>query len=158
MIRTVSLLPRRLANSAFANSGVLNRVCGTELSSRSYSFTPHLLFSSSAAGSNGEADDQSSTSVPSPDYSNKSLSGTPSPWAVFDAWGANEVFQSVSQSEIDLLGENSVRIPTMGEDGELLTDSKLEDDGKKVTEILGAYDKLMKRRSSVQFGYPYNLM
>jgi histidine decarboxylase len=26
------------------------------------------------------------------------------------------------------------------------------------TEILGTYDKLMKQRSSVQFGYPYNLM
>ena len=26
------------------------------------------------------------------------------------------------------------------------------------TDILGSFDKLMKRRSSVHFGYPYNLM
>ena len=35
-------------------------------------------------------------------------------------------------------------------------DDEVSDLGE--TEILETYDKLLKRRSSVHFGYPYNLM
>lgn len=76
--------------------------------------------------------------------------GTSSPWSTFDAWGADNIQDHVSMEDTDMLNEESVAIPASG--------YGTEEDGKAVTGILGAYDKLMKRRSSVQFGYPYNLM
>ena len=85
----------------------------------------------------------------------KTLSGTPSPWAVFDAWGAGDgsVKDKLSESEMSLLSEESVKIPHWNE-----AKVCVDEDATTVTNILGAYDKLMARRSSVQFGYPYNLM
>ena len=85
------------------------------------------------------------------DYtSDKTKSGTPSPWAVFDAWGAGgDISPSLSQEQEAKLSASSVRIPT----------SESEDMTKvSETEILNAYDDLLKQRSSVHFGYPYNLM
>jgi histidine decarboxylase len=86
------------------------------------------------------------------DYtSDKSKSGTPSPWAVFDAWGAggDDISPALTPEQEDKLSPASVRIPTSE-----------TDDVTKVseTEILQAYDDLLKQRSSVHFGYPYNLM
>jgi hypothetical protein len=84
----------------------------------------------------------------------RSKSGTPSPWAVFDAWGAgaDEIAHpenTLSDKEKELLSIGSVRIP--------LTESErthLPDDSS----ILDAYDHLLRSKSSVHFGYPYNLM
>lgn len=78
----------------------------------------------------------------------KTKSGTPSPWAVFDAWGANElVEQPLSPKDEAKLSAESVAIPTTESD-------RLEDE----TEILQAYDRFLQKTSSVHFGYPYNLM
>ena len=78
----------------------------------------------------------------------KDKAGSPSPWAVFDAWGAGT---DVISSEFDknMLTPEAVRIPMEGEN----TDSLPSE-----TEILDSYDKFLASRSSVHFGYPYNLM
>ena len=82
--------------------------------------------------------------------SNPSLSGTPSPWAVFDAWGAGgDVHASLGEEEMKVLSDESVASPFTPADRESISTE---------TEILETYDKLLKRRSSVHFGYPYNLM
>ena len=82
------------------------------------------------------------------DYTSKA--GTPSPWAVFDAWGAGEgIVDPLTQAEEDMLSVENVRIPTSDEDGGNVPDESA---------ILSSYDKLLKRKSSVHFGYPYNLM
>jgi len=82
------------------------------------------------------------------DFSDVKLSGTPSPWAVFDAWGAGgDLHERLEDSEMEKLAPASVAIPF---------DDEKSDLGE--TEILETYDKLLKRRSSVHFGYPYNLM
>ncbi|KAL7506453.1 hypothetical protein ACHAXN_006717 [Cyclotella atomus] len=76
--------------------------------------------------------------------------GTPSPWAVFDAWGAGEgIVAPLTSSEESLLSNDSVRIPTDEHDRTSLPDE---------SEILSVYDKFLQRKSSVHFGYPYNLM
>lgn len=74
--------------------------------------------------------------------------GTPSPWAVFDAWGAGNDF-----------GDNH-HIPLSAQEEFLLSDEsvKISEAGISETEILQAYDKYLQQRSSVHFGYPYNLM
>ena len=82
------------------------------------------------------------------DYTTKA--GTPSPWAVFDAWGAGEgIVEPLSAEEEDMLSPDMVRIPTTEEESSTLPDE---------SSILSSYDKLLKRKSSVHFGYPYNLM
>lgn len=87
------------------------------------------------------------------DYtSNMSKAGTPSPWAVFDAWGAgDDIEDPLTAEEEGLLSPDMVRIPTTDEEMEAGT---LPGE----SEILASYDKLLKRKSSVHFGYPYNLM
>ncbi len=78
----------------------------------------------------------------------KTKSGTPSPWAVFDAWGAGEIVDHpLSPADEAKLSKSSVAIPTTEE-------TRLDDE----TEILEAYDRLLQRTSSIHFGYPYNLM
>lgn len=85
------------------------------------------------------------------DYtSDKSKSGTPSPWAVFDAWGAGaDIVDPLSADEEYKLSKDSVAIPFTDDERAGMPDE---------TSILGAYDHLLKRKSSVHFGYPYNLM
>jgi len=85
------------------------------------------------------------------DYtSDKSKSGTPSPWAVFDAWGAGDgIAPSIKPEDEAKLSAEAVRIPTSESEREKVPDE---------TEILSSYDNLLKQRSSVHFGYPYNLM
>ena len=76
--------------------------------------------------------------------------GTPSPWAVFDAWGAGaDICEPLSPTEETKLTDEAVKIP-MSENESL--------DLPKETEILQAYDRLLQQKSSVHFGYPYNLM
>ena len=84
------------------------------------------------------------------DYtSDKTKSGTPSPWAVFDAWGAGDrIADPLSDEEQSKLSAESVKIPTSNDETSAFNE----------TEILQVYDKLLKRKSSVHFGYPYNLM
>ena len=76
--------------------------------------------------------------------------GSPSPWALFDAWGAGtEIMDSLAAEDEVKLSNDAVRIP--------MTDverSNIPDE----SEILDAYDKLLMSKSSVHFGYPYNLM
>ena len=81
---------------------------------------------------------------------NHSKSGTPSPWAVFDAWGAGaDIVPPLAPEMEKLLEGASVKIPmSENERGSLAGE----------TEILQAYDQLLQRKSSVHFGYPYNLM
>lgn len=97
--------------------------------------------STSTSTSNKDANDYTS---------DKSKSGTPSPWAVFDAWGAgDDIVSSLTPSDEANLTKEAVRIPTTE-----LERTNLPDE----TDILQAYDNLLKQRSSVHFGYPYNLM
>lgn len=84
--------------------------------------------------------------------SNKSKSGTPSPWAVFDAWGAGDSLLtnvSLSPEEEKHISEASCAIPM--NDAER---AKVPSE----TDILRSYDKHLQSKSSVHFGYPYNLM
>lgn len=77
-------------------------------------------------------------------------SGTPSPWAVFDAWGAGaDIVPPLSPEMERLLDVDSVRIPMNDAERESLAGE---------TEILQAYDQLMQGKSSAHLGYPYNLM
>jgi hypothetical protein len=85
----------------------------------------------------------------------RTKSGTPSPWAVFDAWGAGadenvmDITDPLSNDERRMLTSESVKIPLNETDR---TDLPPE------TDILKAYDHLLRGKSSVHFGYPYNLM
>jgi len=80
---------------------------------------------------------------------NTAKAGTASPWAVFDAWGAGDAMEHpLTAEEENRLSVESVKIPT----------SKDETVPFDETSILASYDKLLKQRSSVHFGYPYNLM
>jgi len=82
--------------------------------------------------------------------SDKSKSGTPSPWAVFDAWGAGaDIVQPLTKEEESNLSKDAVRIPFSEMERSTLPDE---------TDILKTYEHLLRRKSSVHFGYPYNLM
>jgi histidine decarboxylase len=81
---------------------------------------------------------------------NVNKSGTPSPWAVFDAWGAGgAIREPISISDQLKLSHESVRIPIDDNSRSLLPSE---------TDILETYDQLLQRQSSIHFGYPYNLM
>jgi len=76
-------------------------------------------------------------------------SGTPSPWAVFDAWSNDVSCDPLSAEDQSRLTDDAVKIPLQPSDysSSLFTE----------TEILKSYDEFLKRKSSVHFGYPYNL-
>jgi len=82
----------------------------------------------------------------------RSKSGSPSPWAVFDAWGAGaDNVLSVSPEEEAKLTPEAVQIP--------VTDvHHVKEELPDEAEILKAYDHLLQGKSSSHFGYPYNLM
>ena len=98
------------------------------------------------------------------DYtSDKSKSGTPSPWAVFDAWGAGAgINPPIDPEDEAKLAPEAVKIPTNENSSSQLSSSFINKDPDKnrydEADILEAYDKFLKQRSSVHFGYPYNLM
>ena len=106
-----------------------------------------------------DEDDDSTNTVDSETdalHIRREKAGTPSPWAVFDAWGAGSDFCSdpVSLQEERILSPASVRISgNVGGDADSDDESYFSE-----TDILGAYDKYLQQRSSVHFGYPYNLM
>lgn len=112
-----------------------------------------LRFKSSAAMDDDTLMDQDISigddAQPIPDFTIKA--GTPSPWAVFDAWGAGAggVREPLTADQEAKLTPESVRIPLNEDERSALPDE---------TEILAAYDQLLQRKSSVHFGYPYNLM
>jgi len=67
---------------------------------------------------------------------NPAKSGTPSPWAVFDAWGANDIKDGLSSElEESMLSPKAVAIPMDGDDREGLPDE---------TDILAAYNSFYK--------------
>jgi histidine decarboxylase len=111
----------------------------------------HEIESSSSSSSEEPRLDNNTSSTVSDFTSDPLKAGTPSPWAVFDAWGAGEgIIDPLSDEEEAMLSPEMVRIP--------IDD---EDDGASLpneSDILATYDKLLKRKSSVHFGYPYNLM
>lgn len=126
------------------------------------SFTDDISAAAAAAaqqqhhhtGSCGGSCLNNNTSSTISDYtSNTSKASTPSLWAVFDAWGAGEVIYDkddpLSPQEESLLSPKMERIPT--------TVAKMENLPPE-SEILSSYNKLLKHKSSVHFGYPYNLM
>ena len=79
----------------------------------------------------------------------KQKSGSPSPWAVFDAWGAGaDNVIPVSPDEEGKLKPEAVRI-RIDENEPPVPDE---------SDILAAYDQLLQSKSSSHFGYPYNLM
>ena len=81
----------------------------------------------------------------------KHKSGTLSPWAVFDAWGMDDEVCSISaEEEKTKLSPEAVRIP-------ITPPSTDAPSVPNDTEILTAYDKYLRGKSSSHFGYPYNL-
>ena len=101
-------------------------------------------------------DDDDSTNDGSAFHGSRLKSGSPSPWALFDAWGAGaDSVLSVSPEEVAKLTPDAVRISyTEHEEQANMLEPKLPDE----TEILRAYDLLLQSKSSSHFGYPYNLM
>jgi histidine decarboxylase len=80
----------------------------------------------------------------------RNKAGTPSPWALFDAWGAgDDIVDALSASDEANLTDEAVRIPMTADERVQLPDE---------SEVLQAYDRFLQQKSSVHFGYPYNLM
>lgn len=107
------------------------------------------VITTSAAARRGNAAAAATTATPSAAAVTDDLtfdrtkSGTPSPWAVFDAWGA-AADESISadpltDDELDLLGPDAVRIPVAEGEREGLPDE---------SEILSSYDHLLRQKSS----------
>lgn len=107
-------------------------------------------FKSSAASLRIPVDDDDDDDARDFFHDNSTKSGTPSPWAAFDAWGAGgDIRDPLSLGDQQKLSKEAVKIP-VDETGR----SKLPSE----TDILGAFDQFLQRKSSVHFGYPYNLM
>lgn len=113
--------------------------------------------STAAANSNDDEEEAMVAALEIPDIKaevssstfSHSKMGTPSPWAVFDAWGADDIVDGPSTEELKKLAPESVTIPMTTQEREKVPDE---------SEILAAYDHLLQGKSSVHFGYPYNLM
>jgi histidine decarboxylase len=116
----------------------------------------------------------------------RTKSGSPSPWAVFDSWGGAEEEYNVCSNGVQpldpvleaKLSPSAVRIPLeqppqppqpgetesnsssgSGDDSTGSSSSSQESlPLPSETEILHAYQQLLQKKSSVHFGYPYNLM
>jgi histidine decarboxylase len=97
-----------------------------------------------------------SSTTSGPDFTfDKAKSGTPSPWALFDAWGAGAddtlADQPLTPAQEKLLQPAAMAIA-------MTEHERNNDDTTDETDILHAYDLLLKSKSAVHFGYPYNLM
>ena len=101
-------------------------------------------------------DDDDSKNDGSAFHGSRLKSGSPSPWAVFDAWGAGaDSLLSVPPEEAAKLTPEAVRISyTEHQEQANLLDQNLPGE----SEILQAYDHVLQSKSSSHFGYPYNLM
>jgi len=142
----------------------------SDISSRPFSSSPAVLDEDSDEDSDDEEtsfyeinDDPNDNKTPNSNLEMGDLAirrekaGTPSPWAVFDAWGAGSDFgdnhsNPLSSEEKFLLSDESVKISERSEN------PNANDALPSETDILQAYDKYLQQRSSVHFGYPYNLM
>jgi histidine decarboxylase len=138
---------------------------GTTATTRLFSSSQKAFKSTAAAAEDFEKEEEDTTvaaPVSSADDSvvvedegapftgDKRKSGSPSPWAVFDAWGAgSDSVYTVSKEDLNALSHDSVRIP-MTEQGRAALPEE--------SEILRSYDRLLQSKSSSHFGYPYNLM
>jgi len=78
--------------------------------------------------------------------------GSSSPWAVFDAWGADGLPKEASQSHLaDDLAMLSKEELAVG------TDPNADPNDENVTSCLEAYDRVLNTRATSHLGYPYNL-
>lgn len=73
--------------------------------------------------------------------------GTPSPWAVYDAWGEGDVEPLTEEDNMNL-SNSAVKIPLTEEERLSMPDE---------TNILQSFDRHLQSKTSVHFGYPYNL-
>ena len=79
----------------------------------------------------------------------RSKSGTPSPWAAFDAWGAGDDISEPLDPAVEAkLEPKAVMIPLSEDERANVPDE---------ADILASYEQLLQKKSSVHFGYPYNL-
>ena len=77
--------------------------------------------------------------------------GTPSPWALYDNWGDHGHAESLEPLDPALeakLTEEAVQIPLTDTDQQTVP---------AVQDILQAYQQMLRAKSAVHFGYPYNL-
>lgn len=79
---------------------------------------------------------------------NHEKTGSSSPWAVFDGWGAASGLVQPPVDEMQMLEPESVRIPWDESERSMVPNE---------TEILKVYEKFLMSRSTHHFGYPYNL-
>jgi len=78
--------------------------------------------------------------------------GTQSPWAAFDSWGADRIHADPLPEDMAMLSEDLLEIETSLEDG-----GGQPGVPEEVNKTLDAYERVLKSRSGVHFGYPYNL-
>jgi Pyridoxal-dependent decarboxylase conserved domain len=146
-------LARALATKATTSPTTAAKALASSVSSRLKSSLPDIHVDHEEFESSHESEPTRTEVAPAPEpdstYSHLK-SGTPSPWAVFDAWGAGaDIVDPLSPAMEKLLTKDTVKIPTTQAERESLAGE---------TEILEAYDQFLQRKSSIHFGYPYNLM
>jgi hypothetical protein len=87
--------------------------------------------------------------------------GSASPWAVYDAWGADDIRDAseITKNE-HLLNDDAVALPFSTAAFKGLDPTEENSDGGQppVDDILAAFEAQMQARSNSHFGYPYNLM
>ena len=77
--------------------------------------------------------------------------GSPSPWAVFDAWGADGL---PSEHEHDMAADLAM---LSMEELAVGTDPDQAPNDDNVTDCLAAYDRVLQTKATSHLGYPYNL-
>jgi len=99
---------------------------------------------STLAETDGDKEDNASDAT----SFDRSKCGTPSPWAVFDVWGADDMGSEPSDEELARLSAEAVSIPMNSAERQAVLDE---------SDILSAYNSFLKGRSNTHLGYPYNL-
>lgn len=106
----------------------------------------------------GSSNATTTTTTASAFTGSKEKSGSPSPWAVFDAWGAgDDKMPAIDPDIVKLLDDAHVQIP-MEHDNPQDDNQHQQQPVSNESDILQAYDHLLQGKSSCHFGYPYNLM